>query len=787
MFDDIARRLFLMERAIRFRRPDHFHQNWKAMALENVGNILELLLLSLKTLAADHLEPRNHRIIVKEGRFESWQHLLPRIPPLPLISRRLYDALGPPSYEMEEIVQYTTRYIRPNLGATTLPSPHFAHLERHIEEKGLHEVHIHLNGTTELDHVWLHALENPTDFYKEFKACLESEIVVEQFEQIEPGLKSRDMYDRLRLAARLRRKLANWLYRGVRFNKNELRTISNLAGIPFAVDSDLPAGGAHPMRDLFPNLKKERGSVLEGLFYIHAFRFMDRGADSAFAQGLHLYLLLLGFFNKLLVQQMEQFGFDQFQKITNNEGRSAAERDYYHRFQQIGGAGGEDLAFVEGRFSPKNTVKKNIALLDRIFKGFAQLQGDRRYNFFRSDDIRGPNRMALRLTGHFIKKLDDISNMGLKVRHHALRRDLEKTARALLATRRHSRLLRRYFTGIDAAANELHAGPEVFAPIYRLFRRRGFVNFTFHAGEDFAHLISGLRTMWEAVHFLGLKSGNRIGHGNAVGIEPNFWLKCMGGGLVLSKGEWLDNLVFAHHLLDREPNGYRITPRLRNKIERLFRDIYHRATPGMSTLVDAWRMRRLDPLIACYPDQSRTDALDMKEMEEWRMIEVDHGKNPSAYSLFQDYHTAEYAKRGEEKMKIDLTRWFTADDLRTLQRAVLKELHARGVAIESMPTSNVRISFYETYGDHHLWRWLGLTGRKGGAGEESDRAGDEILPTVCLASDDPGIFATSLRNEYAHVYDQLIQRFHLPSDEAMGLIGKLADNARTFRFSDMNR
>ncbi len=175
-------------------------------------------------------------------------------------------------------------------------------------------------------------------------------------------------------------------------------------------------------------------------------------------------------------------------------------------------------------------------------------------------------------------------------------------------------------------------------------------------------------------------------------------------------------------------------------------------------------------------------------MEEWKKIDVERGKNLSAFRLFLDYHMTRFAKRSEDEIEIDLTRWFTADTLRTLQRAVLRELHTHGVVIESMPTSNVRISFYETYTDHHLWRWLGLTGRRNGAGaeREPDRAGDEILPTVCLASDAPGIFATSLRNEYAHVYDQLTHRFDLPADEAIGVIGKLADNARTFRFHDMN-
>ena len=71
----------------------------------------------------------------------------------------------------------------------------------------------------------------------------------------------------------------------------------------------------------------------------------------------------------------------------------------------------------------------------------------------------------------------------------------------------------------------------------------------------------------------------------------------------------------------------------------------------------------------------------------------------------------------------------------------------RSIAIESLPTSNVRISFYKEYSEHHLQRWLGLN-------DENDP-----IPSVVLGSDDPGIFATNLKNEYCHVY-QMIKSGH---------------------------
>ena len=87
-----------------------------------------------------------------------------------------------------------------------------------------------------------------------------------------------------------------------------------------------------------------------------------------------------------------------------------------------------------------------------------------------------------------------------------------------------------------------------------------------------------------------------------------------------------------------------------------------------------------------------------------------------------------------------------------MQDYVLRLVNERGVALETLPTSNLRISFYNEMAEHHLFRWLGLRGPT-----ITNR------PTVCVGSDDPGIFATNLKNEYAAIGSVLRLHFKLTS------------------------
>lgn len=81
-----------------------------------------------------------------------------------------------------------------------------------------------------------------------------------------------------------------------------------------------------------------------------------------------------------------------------------------------------------------------------------------------------------------------------------------------------------------------------------------------------------------------------------------------------------------------------------------------------------------------------------------------------------------------------------------LQRKVMTLLKDNNIAIESMITSNVRISYYENYKDHHIVRWL--------MPSEEEK---NIIPIIVIASDDPGIFNNNMRIEFCHL-DQILHQ-----------------------------
>ena len=372
------------------------------------------------------------------------------------------------------------------------------------------------------------------------------------------------------------------------------------------------------------------------------------------------------------------------------------------------------------------------------------------------------------------------------VRYHGLRRRILRQGRDLLAISVSTPKFRELLTGVDAAANESHAPPEPFGPVFRMMRRGGWVHATFHVGEDFEHLVSGIRTVVEAVKFLDLQSGDRIGHGTAVGIDPRHWLRCMGPRIMLRVQDHLDNLVFAHERLAAPyaENAHALA----SDIHRLSCQMYGSAqSPHL--LYMAWGLRRLDPYEARYVDRrlsSLTEVRDRKVEDRLiihgltdphRRAEAQEALNarrdmPDAFKLLLDYHRPEVHKRGMDWSEVKTDQIGTGAMV-ALQHQAIELLNKRNIAIETLPTSNVRISFYDDHEDHHILRWLG---------RHPDFPADAPRPAVCVGSDDPGIFASSLRNEYAHLKRVLQDRLGLGSDEIAGILRQLNANGRAFRF-----
>jgi hypothetical protein len=424
---------------------------------------------------------------------------------------------------------------------------------------------------------------------------------------------------------------------------------------------------------------------------------------------------------KLLVQQLNQIGFDNFQKITDLEIREFTEKDYLKRFQQIQTIYAHDNIILEGRFAPKKDMSKLVKLID---------------------SIRKSSEKDLSLVGHFIKKKDIYNDEIVFYRDKKLRFELK------IMTNNMIRLLskkeyRGLINGFDAAANELHTKPEVFAPSFSKLRSLGYDNFTFHGGEDFIDLTSGIRYIYEIVEFLEFDNGNRIGHATAIGIDPKLWQKRVGKKLYITQGEYLDNLIFAYYLLQKENKFNKIKIKTEEKIYKYCSKIYDNIY-NIQELIEAWKLRKEDP-------EAYFESMDNKIVSQ---------------SIYCRYHTdKKVIEEYNKKIEFETT-FFTPKELKTIQNIVIKLLNKKSIIIESMLSSNKMISFYKDYKEHHISRWL-LKSPK---------------PIVVLATDDPGIFATNLKNEYAHLY--LILKDKLDNEEEVfEIIQKLILNSKIYTFN----
>jgi len=143
----------------------------------------------------------------------------------------------------------------------------------------------------------------------------------------------------------------------------------------------------------------------------------------------------------------------------------------------------------------------------------------------------------------------------------------------------------RWLRGLDVAGNENDLRIEWFAPLLRWLRlglqpqapevevRSGF-HLSIHAGEDYAHPLSGLRHVDETVRFCEMRDGDRLGHALALGIKPKLWAG-QHGDMVMPIDEHLDNLVWAWHhaslLSSRLPLAAQVLPLLERRIRRMQR------------------------------------------------------------------------------------------------------------------------------------------------------------------------------------------------------------------------
>ena len=344
-----------------------------------------------------------------------------------------------------------------------------------------------------------------------------------------------------------------------------------------------------------------------------------------------------------------------------------------------------------------------------------------------------------------------------------------------------ARFLRKYpfslllIRGLDVCTDELGVPTWVFAPLFRSLREvsREVAHYlrthygldvpplrvTVHAGEDFVHLLGGLRRIDEAVRYLCVEEGDRLGHALVLGIDPKNWAR-RAGRLPIPKEERLWDLVWEWSLYARGeatvPNPQRLA-RLEREIACLSKEIG--LNQGIS---DVYRLQTL-----------REDLHSERMLKEVGFPGGFSGRPfptlSSRLELLWQYLTNDgIFKRGQELIWVDPLE--EVEVLDSLQAALRRKVGERGLVIEVNPTSNLLIGDLSDLRKHPLWRL------------SPPRENDPPPLSIGVGSDNPLTFTTTLPLEYQLLFDALVLS-GLSQEEAQRWLRRVLEDGLHARFT----
>ncbi|WP_404372858.1 hypothetical protein ACIHQR_17870 [Corallococcus coralloides] len=315
--------------------------------------------------------------------------------------------------------------------------------------------------------------------------------------------------------------------------------------------------------------------------------------------------------------------------------------------------------------------------------------------------------------------------------------------------------------GLDVAADELSVPTWVLAPMYRAVRRGAArsamsagmrvpppLRMTAHVGEDFRHLLEGLRRIYECTQYLLDRAGGRLGHAIALGLDPQQWAESV-GAVMMPAEDRLWDLVFEWRMYSqyRMPPELRAeapparAPKLANDIQDLSELVFGSAV-SPAVLAEAHHVLHQ---LWCWPmgREDRDLGLDTftRALRRLRWHEVHHAVH--VFRLLKRYREDEAVyRRGQHLVDIALD---TAEvqALRAVQDGLRRGVSARGIVVEVNPSSNLLIGNLMDLRNHPILRLYPPLVEEGAP---------PPVP-IAVGADDPLTFSTYLLREYSLLYE----------------------------------
>ena len=440
---------------------------------------------------------------------------------------------------------------------------------------------------------------------------------------------------------------------------------------------------------------------------------------------------------------------------------------------------------LKARMAVASCFQQNIESLEiRMSPYDTAIQNYREVTFL--DETIGANKDKCYYVFHFTKKQDKRQvDEFCGYRHAELRREIRKKAMALLDFRTCYPETAARVRGIDAASQEIGCRPEVFAQCFRTLHshtcyrltEKGYeklpqLRATYHVGEDFLDITDGLRAIDEAIVFLNLDCGDRLGHCLALGIDVQEWYKSKKNHISISKQDYLDNIVWLYHMLAR----YNIadTDNIKTEIElsyhQYFKEVYGQYMDreyiyaiqkeknkndvrsvlnfDIHAYYDAWKLRGDAPGLYrkgfyCNDDRLRT-IYGRNAVNENFPVNFTIRHNSEVAMLYHYYHYNSNVRReGQRVIDIKVNeRYIKA--VAQVQKALQWEIARRGIGIETNPSSNYMIGTFKRYAKHPIVNFY-----------NKELVLDSLKLKECpqiwvsINTDDQGVFNIKLENEYA--------------------------------------
>lgn len=565
------------------------------------------------------------------------------------------------------------------------------------------------------------------------------------------------------------------------------------------------------------NMKQDDDSIFQGerwLLYQCLHRIRHNMLDTKYVNLFYAYLIIKERIRHELIQSEDGVGFSRFQDYERRkfdlledsilQGKAGAAARAAVRKELLKNP---SLQSLEIRVSPYENAEDNVDMLrhlDTILSAH-------------NSDLCHVSTERFFYVFHFLKREDnwrDKDPSAFYCRHYLYRRTLLRQTIGIQNLRKRYPRRAMQVLGIDAASKELVCRPEVFGTYFRFLHKHTAtleesdgshplpqLHRTFHVGEDFLDIVDGLRAIDEAIRFLGLESGDRLGHALALGIDVYAWYAAKNNVITLTAQDYLDNVVWLYrHLLKYKLNNMTdVLEYLKREFMRLSDIIYkrHMSAETISHILEkyqedstiplkykwnqydmgydvpaqalreslfpvnmpngcnfdihqyyrAWKLRGDDPEL--YDDgyfrPPVSDALyDECRVNQYYPRDNSIRYDPSVFLIHYYYHySRDVREEGERQIQREVPPAYI-DAVAKVQLAMQREIGSLGLGIECNPTSNVLIGTFKRYEQHPILRFYNRE-----LEVDSKLLEDNPQLLVSINTDDKGIFSTSLENEYA--------------------------------------